>query len=133
MISAAFHGHPTGTPIHCDNDAASILFEEYVYHPRVKHIRVKYHDLRDLVEEGEIQVARVRSADNASVAPSPLVVLITCACKNAWGCVLRKALIEFDSKDVFFRKIHLHPSILLITYNINQSSVGTRGQRYKSR
>jgi len=65
--------HPT--PNHCDNlnDAASILSEEHVYHPRVKHIRVKYHYIRDLVEEGEKKVARVRSADNvADIMTKPL-------------------------------------------------------------
>jgi hypothetical protein len=61
------------TSIHCDNDTASILSEEHVWHPRVKHIRVKYHYIRDLVADGEIKVTRVRSADNiADILTKPL-------------------------------------------------------------
>jgi hypothetical protein len=63
--------HPT--PIHCDNDAASILSEDHVWHPRVKHIRVKYHYVRELVSDGEVKAARVRSADNvADILTKPL-------------------------------------------------------------
>ena len=65
---------PTGpTPIHCDNDAASILSEDHLWHPRVKHIRVKYHYVRELVSNGEIKATRVRSADNvADILTKPL-------------------------------------------------------------
>jgi len=52
------------TPLHCDNDAASRLAEDYVWHPQVKHIRVKYHSVRDLVSNHELTVTRVRSCDN---------------------------------------------------------------------
>jgi hypothetical protein len=31
------------TPLHCDNDAASRLAEDYMWHLQVKHIQVKYH------------------------------------------------------------------------------------------
>jgi hypothetical protein len=61
------------TPIHCDNDAASILSEDHVWHPRVKHIRVKYHHVRELVSDGEIKAIRVRSTDNvADILTKPL-------------------------------------------------------------
>jgi Reverse transcriptase (RNA-dependent DNA polymerase) len=54
------------TPIHCDNNAASILSEDHVFHARVKHIRVKYHAIREMVDNGEVVVARIRSSDNTA-------------------------------------------------------------------
>ena len=53
-----------GTPIHCDNDAATRLAEDQIFHSQVKHIRVKLHAIRELVDLGELVVTRVRSADN---------------------------------------------------------------------
>ena len=52
------------TPVHCDNDAASILTADHVWHSRIKHMRVKFHYIRQQVEDGEIRVKRVCSADN---------------------------------------------------------------------
>jgi hypothetical protein len=63
--------HPT--PLHCDNDAASRLADNYVWHPQVKHIHVKYHSVRDLVAKGDLTVNRVRSCDNvADILTKPL-------------------------------------------------------------
>ena len=61
------------TPIHCDNDAASILSEDHLWHPRVKHIRVKYHYIRELVSDGEVKATRISSSDNiADILTKPL-------------------------------------------------------------
>jgi hypothetical protein len=61
------------SPLHCDNDAASRLAEDQTGHPSVKHIRVKFHSVRQLVEEGDIKITRVRSADNtADILTKPL-------------------------------------------------------------
>jgi hypothetical protein len=64
---------PNTTPLHCDNDTASRLAEDHVWHPQVKHIRVKYHSIRQLVANGEVSVTRVRSCDNvADIFTKPL-------------------------------------------------------------
>jgi len=74
QLLAGLQLHPSkATPIHCDNKAATILSEDHVWHPRVKHIRVKYHYVRQQVEEGEIAIARTRSMDNvADILTKPL-------------------------------------------------------------
>ena len=54
------------TTLYCDNDAASKLTEDHMWHSRVKHIRVKYHHIRELVANGDLDVQRVRSSDNTS-------------------------------------------------------------------
>ena len=68
------HFVPThSTPVHCDNDATSIISEDHMWHPRVKHIRVKYHYIRELVVSGEIAVVRIQSLDNpADILTKPL-------------------------------------------------------------
>src|SRR6266851_7512839 len=61
------------TPLHCDNDAASRLAEDQTGHPSVKHIRVKFHSVRQLIEEESLKVTHVRSADNtADILTKPL-------------------------------------------------------------
>lgn len=62
-----------GTTIHCDNDASLRLAEDHVFHSQVKHIRVKFHSIRNCIDRGELKVLRVRSADNtADILTKPL-------------------------------------------------------------
>ena len=57
---------PGPTSLFCNNDAASSLTEDHMWHSRVKHIRVKYHYVREQVSEGELEIRRVRSSDNTA-------------------------------------------------------------------
>ena len=52
--------------LYCDNDAASRLSEDHVWHSHTKHIRVKYHYTRELVLAGDVTIQRVGSKDNTS-------------------------------------------------------------------
>ena len=52
------------TPLHYDNDAASRLTEDHVWHPHVKHIHVKFHSVHELVANDELKVTQVHSSDN---------------------------------------------------------------------
>jgi len=52
------------TPIHCDNDTATCLAEDQVFHSQVKHIRVKLHAICKYIDLGELEVTRVCSANN---------------------------------------------------------------------
>jgi hypothetical protein len=66
---------PAATPLLCDNDAARRLAEDHdhVGHPNVKHIHVKFHHIRELVEDRTIVLTRMRSADNtADILTKPL-------------------------------------------------------------
>jgi hypothetical protein len=63
--------HPT--LLHCNNDAASRLADDYVWHLQVKHVHIKYHSVRDLVAKGDLTINRVRSCDNiADILTKPL-------------------------------------------------------------
>ena len=54
------------TKLFCDNEAATRLTEDHMWHPNTKHIRVKYHSIRDNVRKGILKVIRVPSSDNLS-------------------------------------------------------------------
>jgi hypothetical protein len=64
---------PGSTPLHCDNDEARRLTEDHSRHSNVKHYRVKYHTIRDLVDEGLGHVVRIPTCDNiADIFTKPL-------------------------------------------------------------
>lgn len=56
------------TPLHCDNDAARLLAGDHSHHANVKHIRVKYHSIRDM---------RLRTPRPNSPASAPRTTLRT--------------------------------------------------------
>jgi hypothetical protein len=62
-LGNSFH---TSTPLNCDNDAARVLLDDHSNHSNVKHIRVKYHTICDIVKEGLVHIARVHSSDNVT-------------------------------------------------------------------
>lgn len=47
--------------VFCDNQSAIELAKNAVFHKRSKHIDIKYHYMRQLVEKGEIKIAYVRT------------------------------------------------------------------------
>ena len=51
------------TIIHCDSSSAIKLSKNPVLHGRSKHIDVRYHFLRDLSNEGTIELVYCRSED----------------------------------------------------------------------
>ncbi len=61
------------TRLFCDNDAASRLTEDHVWHSHTKHIRIKYHFTREQVLAGELAVTRVSLKENtADIFTKPL-------------------------------------------------------------
>jgi hypothetical protein len=65
QLLEGLHLLPTGaTNLFCDNDAASQLSEDHVWHSHTKHICVKYHYTHKLVHSGNVTVQQVGSKDN---------------------------------------------------------------------
>ena len=63
------------TPIYCDNSSAIKLSKNPILHGRCKHIDVRYHFLRDLVEDGAIDFVYCKSEDQvADILTKPLKV-----------------------------------------------------------
>jgi hypothetical protein len=45
-------------------NATSRLTKDHIFHPQVKHIRVKFHHTHDMVTKGELQVVHIHSCNN---------------------------------------------------------------------
>ena len=50
--------------LHSDSQSALQLVQNPIYHARTKHIDVRYHRVRELVEEGEVGLVKVHTRDN---------------------------------------------------------------------
>nr|GEW02552.1 copia protein [Tanacetum cinerariifolium] len=60
-------------PIMCDNKGAIDLSKNLVQHSRTKHIEIRYHFLRDIVQKAHISIEKVPSVDNiADILTKPL-------------------------------------------------------------
>ncbi|CAA0836973.1 Unknown protein [Striga hermonthica] len=52
--------------IHCDSQSALDLSKNAMYHSRTKHIDVKYHWLRQAVEEQQFKLEKIHTDENAA-------------------------------------------------------------------
>ena len=57
------HQQEKGTTLFCDNSSAISLTKNPVFHGKNKHIRIKFHFIRDLVKDGEIIVKFCKTQD----------------------------------------------------------------------
>ena len=62
-----------GTTIYCDNISSIALSKNPVFHGRSKHIEIKYHFIRELVENGDIKMEFCKSEQQlADIFTKPL-------------------------------------------------------------
>jgi hypothetical protein len=52
--------------MHCDSESAIYLAKNQVYHPRTKHINVRFHKIRELIVTGDIVLEKVHTSENAA-------------------------------------------------------------------
>jgi hypothetical protein len=59
-------GHPQPTPtLWCDNESTIALVKDAgVFHSRTKHIDLRYHYIREMLERGQLQLKHVASENN---------------------------------------------------------------------
>ena len=50
--------------LNCDSQSAIELSKNATYHPRTKHIKVRYHWIRDAMEEGELSLVKIHTSKN---------------------------------------------------------------------
>ncbi|GMH04121.1 hypothetical protein Nepgr_005960 [Nepenthes gracilis] len=50
----------------CDSESAIHLCKNSSFHSRSKHIDVRYHWVRDVFDDGQLSIGKVRSNDNGS-------------------------------------------------------------------
>jgi len=57
------HEQVEGTTLFCDNNLAISLTKNPIFHEKNKHIRIKYHFIRDLVKDGELNVMHCKTQE----------------------------------------------------------------------
>ena len=50
--------------VHCDSQSILLLVQNSVYYAKMKHIDIKYHRIRELMEEGEMKLVKVHIKEN---------------------------------------------------------------------
>ena len=59
LLTGLFDAEMDATDIYCDNQSCIKLSENPVFHDKSKHIEIKYHYIRDMVEKGVVQLQYV--------------------------------------------------------------------------
>ena len=78
-IGAVFEFHNPKPKFHCkvfeDNSGAIEIAKQDKYQPRTKHINIRYHHFRQLVQEGRIVIQPIKSEDNpADILTHPVSI-----------------------------------------------------------
>ena len=50
--------------INCDSMSAIYLAKNHVYHARMKNIDVRFHFIRKILDEGDIEVKKIHTKEN---------------------------------------------------------------------
>ena len=73
LLSDLFDLQMDATCIHCDNQSCVKLSENPVFHDKSKHIEIKYHYIRDMVQKGALKLQCVVMEEQiADVLTKPL-------------------------------------------------------------
>ena len=69
--------------VHCDSMSAIYLAKNQVYHARIKHIDVKYHFVRNVLEDENTEVKKIHTKDNlADILTKVILEVKFNHCKN---------------------------------------------------
>jgi hypothetical protein len=73
LMSRLFQERLETTIIHCDNQSCLKLTENPVFHGRSKHIEMKYHFIRDMVQSRTIKLQYIHTDERiAYILTKPL-------------------------------------------------------------
>jgi len=79
------------TCIWCDNQSCIRMTENHVFHDRTKHIEIKYHYIRDMVEKGAVKLQYVPTNEQTvDMLTKPLSRMKFEHFRNKLGVVPRK-------------------------------------------
>jgi hypothetical protein len=56
LLSDLFDHEMDPTTIHCDNQSCVKLYENHVFHDRSKHVEIKYHYIKDIVQRKTVHM-----------------------------------------------------------------------------
>ena len=74
LLSDLFDIHLDATCIYCNNQSCVKLCENPVFHDKLKHIEIKYHYIKDMVQRGAVKLQYVEMYEQiADELTKPLV------------------------------------------------------------
>lgn len=86
------------TIVHCDNQSRVKLSVNLVFHDRTKHVEIKYHYVRDMVERNAIQLRYISTDEQMTdILTKPLSKIKFVYFRDKLGMVENEALAEIDS------------------------------------
>ena len=62
--------------VHCDSQSAIHLAKNQVYHARTKHIDVRYHFVREILEEGGVIIQKIQTTENPADMMTKVVTAV---------------------------------------------------------
>ncbi|KAL0402525.1 UNVERIFIED_CONTAM: Retrovirus-related Pol polyprotein from transposon TNT 1-94 [Sesamum latifolium] len=62
--------------VHCDSQSAIQLAKNQVYYTGTKHINVRYHFVREILEEGGLKIQKIRTTENPADMLTKVVTAI---------------------------------------------------------
>ncbi len=81
--------------IYCDNQRCVKLLENPDFHDRLKHIEIKYHYIRDMVQKGAVRVQYISTDEHvAEILSKPLSRIKFVYLRDNLGVVENASLIE---------------------------------------
>ena len=88
------------TVILCDNQSGIRLSENPVFHDRSKHIDIRYHYIRDMVQRGAVRLDHIGTDDQVTdilTKPMGKVKFLTfCEILKSWKYLILRVLIELE-------------------------------------
>jgi hypothetical protein len=63
LINTVFGGISGPTDLHCDNQSAIALTKDHQYHARTKHIDIRFHFIRWIIEDGKLRLLYCPTAE----------------------------------------------------------------------
>ena len=73
MLARLFDAEIEVTDVLCDNHSSIKMTENLVFHDKTKHIKVRYHYIRDMVKKGAVKLKCVPIEEQvADVLTKPL-------------------------------------------------------------
>jgi hypothetical protein len=95
LLADLFGHEMDSTVIHCDNQSCVKLSENLVFHDKSKHIEIKYHYIRDMVQRKEVHVQYLSTHEQvADVFTKPLARTKFEYFRERLGLVENASLVE---------------------------------------
>ena len=95
LLSDLFSAELEPIAIHCDNQSCIKLSENTVFHVRSKHIEMRYHYVRDMVQKNILSIQYVSTAEQiADILTKPLSLTKFVYFRDKLGVVENASLAE---------------------------------------